>query len=216
MLYTSTATPAASASPVARTLAPLQADNLPMLRLFARLLDELDHGVLLLDAFGGLLHRNHRARQCLGDEHPLIVEDGQLRARDPRDLQPLQDALAAAALRGLRRMLTVGEGAARTVVALVPIEPEVAALMLGKDQVGEALSIQCFASAHNLTPAEARVLSALGRGERPADIAAAQGVKLSTVRTQIGAIREKTGAESITALVRIVASLPPMVGALRR
>jgi len=50
---------------------------------------------------------------------------------------------------------------------------------------------------------------------KPNGIALEQGVKLSTVRTQIGAIRDKTGADSITELLRFVAALPPMVGALR-
>ena len=59
------------------------------------------------------------------------------------------------------------------------------------------------------------VLAALGMGVAPADIAQEQGVKLSTVRTQIGSIRAKIGVSSITDLVRRVAALPPMVGALR-
>ncbi|MBL8315150.1 MAG: helix-turn-helix transcriptional regulator, partial [Rubrivivax sp.] len=42
-----------------------------------------------------------------------------------------------------------------------------------------------------------------------------QGVKLSTVRTQIASVREKTGTPSIGALVRLAAGLPPMVSALR-
>jgi len=40
-------------------------------------------------------------------------------------------------------------------------------------------------------------------------------VAVSTVRTQIGSIRAKTGAASISELVRQVAVLPPLVGALR-
>ena len=40
-------------------------------------------------------------------------------------------------------------------------------------------------------------------------------VAVSTVRTQIGSIRIKTGASSIRELVRQVAVLPPLVGALR-
>lgn len=187
----------------------------PLGRLLARALDELDYGIALLDADCNVLHINHRARRTIEGPHALQLCGMQLRARDPRDLIPLQDALVAAALRGLRTLLKIGEGELRQVAALVPVDHGVAALLLGKDRVCEDLSIQCFARAHALTSAETRVLAALGMGVRPSDIAREQGVKLSTVRTQIGAIREKTGAESITALVRLVASLPPMVGALR-
>jgi DNA-binding CsgD family transcriptional regulator len=187
----------------------------PLGRLLARALDELDYGIVLLDADCNILHINHRARRMIEGPHALQLGGLQLRARDTRDLLPLQDALVAAALRGLRTLLKIGEGATRQVAALVPVEHGVAALLLGKDRVCEDLSIQCFARSHALTSAETRVLAALGMGIRPSEIAREQGVKLSTVRTQIGAIREKTGAESITALVRLVASLPPMVGALR-
>ena len=93
--------------------------------------------------------------------------------------------------------------------------PGVAALLLGRSSVCEDLSLQCFARNHELTAAETRVLAALGRGVTPAEIAREQGVKISTVRTQISAIRQKTGTGTITALVRLVAGLPPMVGALR-
>jgi DNA-binding CsgD family transcriptional regulator len=49
----------------------------------------------------------------------------------------------------------------------------------------------------------------------PGEIASELGVAISTVRTQIGNLRLKTGAQSIRALVRQVAVLPPLMGALR-
>jgi DNA-binding CsgD family transcriptional regulator len=72
-----------------------------------------------------------------------------------------------------------------------------------------------FARNHGLTLAETRVLEALSEGLQPSDIAARFGVGLSTVRSQIGSIRAKTRSDSIGALVRQVAVLPPLVGALR-
>jgi DNA-binding CsgD family transcriptional regulator len=59
------------------------------------------------------------------------------------------------------------------------------------------------------------VLAALCDGTPPRQIASALGVALSTIRSQLGAIRAKTGAASIRTLVRQVAVLPPLVGALR-
>jgi len=66
-----------------------------------------------------------------------------------------------------------------------------------------------------LTPSETAVLQALCEGRPTDDIARSQGVAMTTLRTQIGSIRLKTGAESIRALVSQVAVLPPLVGALR-
>lgn len=183
--------------------------------LLARALDEVDVGVVLLDADAMALHVNHRARQLLGSGHALTLAGNRLTAHDPRDLARLQAALREAAGRGLRRLLTLREGEARQLAALVPVQPDAAALLLGRSRVCEELSVECFARTHDLTAAETRVLAALGRGDSPAKIASDQGVKLSTVRTQIAALRDKTGASSITELVRLVAALPPMVSALR-
>ena len=52
-------------------------------------------------------------------------------------------------------------------------------------------------------------------GAPPGEIASGLGVAVSTVRTQIGNLRLKTGAGSIRALVRQVAVLPPLVSVLR-
>ena len=134
---------------------------------------------------------------------------------DPRSVAHLQHALHDATRRGLRRLVALGQGDDRQLAALVPVETGVAALLLGRTRVCEDLSLQCFARTHELTAAETRVLAALGRGATPADIAREQGVKISTVRTQITAIRQKTGTSTIGALVRLVAGLPPMVSALR-
>jgi DNA-binding CsgD family transcriptional regulator len=189
--------------------------------LLAASMDEIDYGLLLVAEDGQALHANHAARAELDHEHPLQLLGRTLRARASRDVAPLYDALAAACGRRLRRMLTLGEGAQRVAVAVVPLSAQAGAgagaalLMLGKRQVCEDLSVDGFARAHQLTPVETQVLKALCRGARPGAIARQHGVALSTVRTQVGSIRAKTGTESIGALVRQVALLPPMVGALR-
>jgi DNA-binding CsgD family transcriptional regulator len=76
--------------------------------------------------------------------------------------------------------------------------------------------VQSFALAHRLTPAETGVLQGLCGGRSPLEIAHAQCVAISTVRTQISSIRAKTGADSIRDLVQQVATLPPLVSALRQ
>ena len=187
----------------------------------AAALDELDYGmVLLLDGLR-ILHINDVARRELDDCHPLQIEDGELRARAARDVAPLHEAVTAAATRGMRRLLTVGEESHRTSVSVVPLEsaddgPRAVLIVLGKREMCESLSVQGFARIHHLTGAEVRVLKELCNGVPPAQIAALLGVAISTVRSQIGSMRAKTGAESIRALVRQVAVLPPVKGVLRR
>lgn len=184
-------------------------------------LDEIDYGVLVVSRDARVMHVNHAARAELDAEHPLALRGDELRARRPADAALLRDALHSALRRGLRKLLTFDDGAARISVSVVPLHAQgadrrsAALLLLGKRSVCEDLSVQCYARDHRLTPAEARVLAALCRGGRPHAIAAEFGVAISTVRTQIGSIRAKTGADSIRALVRTVATLPPLMGVLR-
>ncbi|MFY9510464.1 MAG: helix-turn-helix transcriptional regulator, partial [Rubrivivax sp.] len=86
-------------------------------------------------------------------------------------------------------------------------------LLLGRRELAEGTAVTGFARSHGLTPAETRVLQALCAGVPPARIADEQGVRISTVRTQIGNLRDKTGARSIRALVRMVSVLPPTLPA---
>ena len=189
----------------------------------AATLDELDYGVLLLHGDAQILHANHAARSELDEHHPLQLLGHQLRVRRALDVAPLHDALCGAAVRGLRKLLTLGDGAHRVSVSVVPLPSHgeqgrrdpVVLVILGKRQVCEVLSVQGFARGHGLSAAESRVLALLCHGTPPAEIAAQSGVAISTVRTQIGNIRIKTGAGSIRALVRQVAVLPPLMGVLR-
>jgi len=194
-----------------------------MARLMALALDEIDYGMLMIGEDGHVMHVNHAARMELEGQHPLMLDGRVLRARDLRDQTALMDALQGASRRGLRRLLSLGDGEHRAGVSVVPLpllpgEASSAAtlLVLGKSQVCGALSVQGFARAHKLSPGEEQVLIALCDGASPSDIAQANGVAISTVRTQIANIRAKTGSDSIRSLIHQVAVLPPLVGTLRQ
>lgn len=197
-----------------------------------RMLDEIDYGMVLVSADAQVVYLNHAARLELDGEHPLQMLGSALRAQRPQDVAPLHDALAAAQ-RGLRRLVMLGAGAHRVSISVVPLpggshagDPRHEALrhgelrpttllVLGKRQVCEQLSVQGYARSMRLTPAETQVLELLCAGVRPTQIARLQHVAVSTVRTQLGAIRNKTGAASISDLVRQVAVLPPLLTVLR-
>jgi len=184
-------------------------------------LDEVDYGIVLLDGEAQVQHVNHTARAELDDAHPLQLAGSRLRAREPRAAARLHQALDDASRRGLRKLLTIGEGDAQISISIVPLRTNgddgaaAALLVLGKRRVSGELAVQAFARSHGLTPCETRVLIALCEGVPPAIAAAQHGVAISTVRSQIGSIRAKTGATSIRDLIHKVASLPPLVSALR-
>lgn len=190
-------------------------------RLLTAALDELDYGVVLLVDGTRIAHLNGLAIRQLDGVFPLQRAAGELRARFARDIAPLHDAVEAAATLGLRKLLAVGSAAERTNLSIAPLEPpcgerRAVLVVLGKLAVSEALSVLGFARSHGLTGAETRLLEVLVRGREPTRAADDLGVAISTVRTQIGSIRQKTGASSLRELVQQVALLPPLASALGR
>lgn len=185
-------------------------------RCLSAALDEIDYGIVLIGADGRVQHANQVALAELDAQHPLLLSFGELRARRGSDAQALLAALHDAQRRGLRRLLTLGEGAQQVSASVVPLAtPGGTLVILGKRQVSAELAVQGFARMHGLTGGEARVLAALCGGLRPAKVAAEHGVALCTVRSQISSIRLKTGAASIRDLLAQVARLPPLMSRLR-
>lgn len=190
-------------------------------RWLVQALDEVDYGMIIVDEEANVLHANRCAYAELDDVHPLQLVGQTLRARRSDDVPALHDALQSSAHRGLRRLLSVGEKAYRLSVAFVPLgtggpdSGTATMVILGKRRICEPLSVQWFARMQGLTAAETRVLERLCTGRHPRQIGLEQGVGLSTIRTHIRAIRAKTGADGIRAVIEQIAKLPPMVGLVR-
>lgn len=207
--------------PVNQRAAEFRVTDSQLWQWLMAMLDEIDYGVMLLDADGQVLHVNRAAWSELDGDHPLQLVGSNLRARRARDVVPLQAAVEAAVDRGLRRLLVLGEAGAQISVSVVPLGDAqeqtwpIAMVMLGKRRLSGELAVQAFARSHGLTAGETRVLQALCNGIPPSTAAAQHGVALSTVRSQIGSIRAKTATASIRDLVRTVAALPPFMGVLR-
>jgi DNA-binding CsgD family transcriptional regulator len=184
-------------------------------RVLSRMLDVVDFGVLLIVEGNHVAHANRTARSELDASHPLQLFGREIRARRPEDVAPLKEALAAAAHRCIQRLLILHDQAGREVcMSVVPMAeaggPAFTMLAFERPQEPVSLTVETFARARKLTPAETDVLKRLARDESPSEIAGARGVKLSVVRTQIKEIREKTGCSDIRAVVHTMLRLPPM------
>ena len=159
--------------------------------------------------------------EALGGSGALVLRHGMLQARAGNDQFLLTDALADAQ-HGHRRLITLGNMSGGLTLALAPLsgpasdgsEEPLCLLLLGKQTACGSLSIDCFSRTHGLTGAEAVVLRGLCDGRKPKELARELGVAISTVRTQIGSVRTKTQSASIGDLIRRVAVLPPIAGAL--
>jgi DNA-binding CsgD family transcriptional regulator len=178
-------------------------------------LDEVNHGLFLVNEAGEVRYANRiAARDCVAGQ-PLHYDGQRLHVEVQRDQRELQQALAAAQ-RGRRSMLNIRCVRASVCVGVVPVGTDsdigdiVALLVLGKQVVCEPLNLQFFAQMYRLTHAESSVLSSLCEGLRPSQVAGRGCVALSTVRTQIDSIRQKTGAQSANDVVRMVQMLPPI------
>ena len=198
---------------------PLRNDGLGQ-ALLLRVLDEVDYGLLVIDAQGRIRHANHLARHEMATGRLIMTHARALLGRSTDLTAKIQVALEQA-LRGQRRLVLLKQGEQELSMAFVPLShplefdaPSVLVL-LSRQNACENLALRMYARAQNLSPSEESVLIALCRGLSIPDIAREHGVAESTVRSQIKALREKTGCSSIRNMMQRVHSLPPVVPALR-
>ena len=188
-------------------------------QLALALFDEIEFGLIVCDGQGLLLFANQAAGRELASAGLLLRQDERLRqvAGSSGDLQ---GALRLAAQRGRRSLVRLDRDGDRLMVSVLPFDapgadgPHVL-VMLGRRRPCSELGLEMLAVSYGLTLAERRVLGALVHGASPRDIAQQFAVKLSTVRTQIQAIRTKLGARNIEGLLLRTTEVPPVASALR-
>jgi DNA-binding CsgD family transcriptional regulator len=188
---------------------------LPAAELAAALLtglDELATGVALLDEQGRLLYANATARAAFVGAG-WSVTPCTLDPRAPREHADWCDALRLACVAQRRLLFPLRSAPRPCFVALMPVSvgPRTLAMVsVGRQQLCGPLELQLFASHHQLSAAENRVLNKLAEGLKPAEIAAVHGVAPSTVSTQVVAIREKTHTCSVRQLLALLSRLPTL------
>ena len=166
-------------------------------------LDTLAHGIALFDGSGGVRHANVAAR-------PLLAR---LDTGAPELRQRWLQALQRVVEQGRREMLDLPLGEIRTYAVMVPVPGQggrLSFVTFGREQLCGPVELQLFALRFGLTPAETTVLRHLVRGLRAADIARQQGVSVTTVLTQLSAIRGKTLFRSVRELLDTLSRMPPL------
>lgn len=188
--------------------------------MLLRVLDEVDYGLLVIDVQGRIRHANHLARHEMATGHVILTQARTLLGYSTDITSQLQVALEHA-LRGQRRLLLLKQGTHQLSMAFVPLnhplefDSPTVLVLLSRKNACDNLALRMYARSQNLSPSEEAVLLGLCRGLSIPEIAKDHGVAESTVRSQIKALREKTGCSSIRALMQRVHSLPPVVPALR-
>lgn len=189
--------------------------------MLSRVLDEIDHGLVLVDLTGRILHANHPARRELAAARALRNADGMLCTTDPTWQPKLRQALKDAE-RDCRSIVELEHASDPLSLAFIPLAAlhgstviDTVLIMCSRRAGCEMLTMQMFARAKRLTKAEQSVLAQLCAGQRAEEIAGLQGIRLSTVRTHIKNVRQKTGSSSIREVVHRVSRMPQIVSALR-
>lgn len=184
------------------------------------LLHGLSWGILALD--GDLLpvFVNRAAEGLLAKTDGLRVDRQGLHAAHPWDAHRLREALARA-LRGSGGELRVRRpsGEPDWIVSVAPTRELLdhlrAAVRIFVHLLDPAARPSCaperLRALFDLSPAEARVATALLSGLHASEIATRHGVAISTVRTQVEQLLSKTGTErqlELRALLERIALLP--------
>ncbi len=184
--------------------------------MLANVLDEIDHGLLLVDLTGRIVHANYPARRELAAGRALATAGGMLTAPSGESQSRLRQALKDAA-HDCRSIVELAHADEPLSLAFIPMGTPVdtVLVMCNRRRGVESLTVQMFARARRLTKSEQNVLSQLCAGHGAEEIAALQGIQLSTVRTHIKNVRQKTGSTSIREIVQRVSRMPQIVSALR-
>ena len=201
-----------------RALVDVSSASAALLRLF----NELAYGLIVLDTDRQVVHINRAARGALAREQCVRVRGRALQAWRECDAKVFTHGLNAA-FDGRRAAMRMGE--LQSTIMLVPLPSTVATRAASATQLGhialvferaacaESLSIAFYAQNHGLTSGEERVLRALNEDQSVGEVAGSLGTAISTIRTHVNHIREKTGARSLRALVANVRSVPPLMPA---
>jgi DNA-binding CsgD family transcriptional regulator len=187
----------------------------PTAAVLAQVADALAWPLLLVRSDGRLLHANLAGHELLRQARVLrLTAHHGVEPTAPAGRPALAEALKTAALSKRRSVLhwPLGREGLTATVTPLPGPGGGEGLLLLALAALETDGADDFSVMHRLTPAEGRVMRRLALGESSATVALALGVKPTTVRSQVMAIRRKTGHASVADLLRALATMPRLRG----
>lgn len=207
-----------------------QLDHLDILKQgLVATMDQTDRGLVLLDAQGGVIHINHRAKTLLTQSKALHLTPEGLSARRCHEHQALQACIRQALAPGLERQraslrLFARDGSPSLHIQVTPLRAKHDHLMGHPSQGVKAavwidryeqksVCAETLSNLYNLPSAESDVLARLVEGYSQTEIARLRSVNHETVRSQIKSLMAKLGASRQADLVRIVLSDPGVIAA---
>jgi DNA-binding CsgD family transcriptional regulator len=197
---------------------------------FSDIMDGLSSGIILIDVNGRIVHVNAAGGAILGAGDFLREVYGRLVAGDAHVNEALRNVTAAAdagdaalGTRGVAMPLTARDGE-RYVAHVLPLTSgerrrtglvynAVAALFVRRASLKAVSPSDVIGRIYNLTPTELRVLFAIVDVGGVPEVAAALGVAVTTIKTHLARLFEKTGVGRQADLVKLVAGFStPLAG----
>jgi DNA-binding CsgD family transcriptional regulator len=182
------------------------------------LLDKVSTPILLTDRTGHLRHANQMAERLFQAGDVLRVRNGRLAATTEHETDALRSLVNKAGSGGGGANLNLMTRDGKRFDVLVVPTPIHHVWAEGSDS---CVAVFVMHSGHRsdpeptllrglygLTPTEATVASLVSRGEGLSAAASALGIKISTARTHLHRIFDKTGTHRQSELARLIVSLP--------
>jgi DNA-binding CsgD family transcriptional regulator len=184
----------------------------------AEALNQLRTGVIVTDSGAGVVEINRAAESIVQLEDGLLIRDDRLCARRAFESGKIIKLIAGATVEGksagaaARMLIGRCDGLPAYVLSVAPLRTGLAvdkrrfAMVVVVDPARHSPSEKDLAELFGLRPAEARLAAALLTGKTLADIAAIYDIRITTLRTQLGSVLRKAGAERQSDLIRILSN----------
>lgn len=183
--------------------------------LLGLLVDELAHGVMIVNTRGWILHANCVALALLQRGAGIGTTHGGLKLNAASDQTQLGLALTKAA-GGKRSLMRLASASGCTNLSVVPLNRQSAgtcdriALIFSREEACQPHQLASFAGTHRLTRTEEQVLQLLCRCLSAPEVALEMKVAVSTIRTHVRSLCAKTATHGVRQLINLVAALPPL------
>jgi DNA-binding CsgD family transcriptional regulator len=181
--------------------------------------DHLSTAVFILRPDGFILFANHAAKVLLEEGGPVRSSEGYLRGKDRAASDELSRGIEAvlsstnrehADTEGYELCLSQSPGETQGAIGYLRVlsnadeAAPVIALFITRIGEGGTYGISALAESFGLSKAETRVLEQLIEAQTPSGVAARLNISVSTVKSHMRKIFQKTGTSRQTDLLRLV------------
>lgn len=189
-------------------------------RAYEAAFEALAFGIVVCSDDGDIVFANTAAAAFVRSAPHVANRGDKISAATPAETRRLLQLIASAAKQGKSGvMLLRDEGNGHGIVAAVtPLflhfcrqrHSELALIALRAPSAASVHTAETLSALFGLSPTQAAIALAIFNGRSADQIAAERGTKITTLRSHLQKIFQRTGTETQRDLVRLLAMLPPL------